>query len=136
MIKNRPSVLLVAERDSHHVSRAAEIASAGFKVVVASPAELVGRILVALSFDVIVVDRGLDEEVVALLKRIALVSPDTLRVLVGGDPANTEMLRESGIVHHHLASLDLEALVPLFRGGPNEDDTAQADGLEADDEAR
>jgi len=136
MIEECPSVLLVSQRDPHHVSRAAEIASAGFQVVVASPAELAGRILVALSFDALVIDHDLDEGTLALLRRIAIVNPITLRIVIGGNPADAQKLRESGIVHHHLTSLDIETLVPLLRARGEKDDGPQAGRAKANEKAR
>jgi hypothetical protein len=93
--------------------------------------------LITLSSDVIIIDHGLGQEGIAIMKRVALLHRDTLRVVIGGDPADTEMLRESGVVHHHVASLDPETLIPLLRGDQDEDDGVRAgepEGIEVDGE--
>jgi hypothetical protein len=125
MIETRPSMLFVSQRDPHHLSRAAEIARAGFKVVVTPPAKVAGRVFVALSFDAIVIDHDLDEGTLALMRRIAAINRDTLRIVIGGSPADAQELRESGILHHHLTSLDIETLGSLLRAKLEEDDAPQ-----------
>ena len=135
MSEHFPSVLLVSRGDPNHVSAAAKLARAGLEVVTASPADLVDRMLITLSSDVIIIDHGLDEEIIVLLRRLATFNRDTLRVVVGGDPADTHHLRESGVVHHHVASLDPETLIPLLRGDEDEDDGVRAGEEKVDGEA-
>jgi len=127
-----PSVLLVSRGD---LVAAAKLANAGFSVVAVSPAEFAGRMYDTYSADAIIVDHELSEEAVALMERLAVFSRDSLRVVVGGDPADTQELRESGVLHHHLTDFDLETIIPLLRAGPNEDDGPRAGEPEASDEA-
>jgi len=134
MTESRPGILLVSCGDPDHVSTAAKLARFGFEVVVASPGELADRILLTLSCDAIIIDDDLSDEVVVLVKQIATFHREALRVLIGGDPADTAELRESGVLHHHLATLDLEGLIPVLRGDRDIDDKAQAGELEANDE--
>jgi len=118
------------------VSAVAKLARAGFDIASASPADLADRMLITLSSDVIIIDHGLGQEGIAILKRVALLSRDTLRIVMGGDPADTEMLRGSGIVDHHIANLDPETLIPLLWADSDEDDRGQAGEPEANGEAK
>ena len=117
------------------MAAAAKLARAGFGVVAASPTEVVARMHDTYSVDAIILDHDLNDEAIKLLKRIALLSSDTVRIVVGGDPSDTQELRESGVVDHHIASLDVDTLTPLLRGDQDEEDGPQAGEPEVDGEA-